>query len=108
MAKKPKVKPTYLTGNKSLNVALHDVMTALQMIEEHGYTEKFRKAAKKNKALMIVPADTVNFVKDFLVANNMHDDPIGKHIVNAQKKKAPPGAEALGAAADSFDCNFGH
>jgi aspartate carbamoyltransferase regulatory subunit len=112
MAKKTKVQPTYLSKTKSLKMGLHDVMRALQVIEDHGHTEKFKRAAKKKKLPMIVPADTVNFVKDFLVKNKMHDDPIGKHIVNAKGPKAAT-ATGQGAAAafaatrgDRFDCRF--
>jgi len=50
-----------------------------------------------------VDATTVNFVKDFLVKYKMHNDPVGKHIVNAREARATEsGVEAAGR----FKCNF--
>ena len=84
-AKKVKVTPTYMTGKKPLKIGLHDVVRALTVIEDHGHMRKFATAAKKQEVVMLVPPNTVNFVKDFLVKHDMHDDPVGKHIVNARK-----------------------
>ena len=63
-------------------------MKFARMIDEHGRAEKFEKASKRKKAFVSVHPDTVNFVKDFIADNKMHDHPIGKHIVKT-KDKAP-------------------
>lgn len=112
-AKKAKVTPTHMTGKKPLKIGLHDVIRALKVIEDHGHMSKFATAAKKQKAVMLVPPGTVNFVKDFLVKHNMHDDPVGKHIVNAREApraslRMRAGAAAAGAAKqkDPHECDF--
>jgi hypothetical protein len=109
-AKKAKVTPTYMKGKKPLKIGLHDVIKALKVIEDHGHMSKFRTAAKKNKAVMLVDPQTVNFVKDFMVKNDMHKHPVGKHIVNA-RTTAVRGAKAASAVAataakDPFECDF--
>ena len=55
----------------------------MKVIEENDHLDKFIKAAKRNKASVSVDGKTVNFVKDFMVKYEMHDHPVGKHIVNA-------------------------
>jgi 4-hydroxyphenylpyruvate dioxygenase-like putative hemolysin len=109
-AKKAKVTPTYMKGKKPLKIGLHDVIKALKVIEDHGHMSKFRTAAKKNKAVMLVNPQTVNFVKDFMVKHDMHKHPVGKHIVNA-RTAATRGAKtasavAATAAKDPFECDF--
>jgi hypothetical protein len=109
-AKKAKVTPTFMKGKKPLKIGLHDVIKALKAIEDHGHMDKFRRAAKKNKAVMLVDPQTVNFVKDFMAKNDMHEDPVGKIIVNA-RKTAARGATAAAAVAgtaakDPFECDF--
>jgi len=112
-AKKAKVTPTYMKGKKPLKIGLHDVIRALKVIDDHGHMSKFTTAAKKKEAVMLVDPKTVNFVKDFIVKNDMHEHPVGKHIVNA--RSAPAGAElgmrATGpvpraAAKNPYECNF--
>jgi hypothetical protein len=94
---KAKVKPTYLKAGSSYKMELHNVVRALKAIEEEGHLDRFVRAAKRKKTSVSVDAKTVNFVKDFMVKNNMHDHPVGKHIVNAKM-----------AAADRFrPCDFG-
>jgi hypothetical protein len=83
-AKAEKVTPTYLKSGTSFKIGVHDVIRALKVIEERGLLDKFAAAAKRHATSLSVDARTVNFVKDFMVKNNMHDDPIGKHIVNAK------------------------
>src|SRR5947209_6550313 len=98
IARKPKtdkVVPTYLSKGASFAIGLHDVVRALKVIEKHKHLDKFVRAAKRQKAVMSANADTVNFVKDFMVKNQMHNDPVGKHIVNA--KAAPRVAAKAGA-----------
>jgi hypothetical protein len=98
------VTPTYLPEGKSYTMGLHDIVRALKAIEKHGHMAKFVRAAKDQEAAGTFDAKTVNFVKDFMVKYKMHNDPIGKHIVNAQQ--AEPGA--LMAATGPFNCHFGH
>jgi hypothetical protein len=106
MAKQTKVKPTYLKGKKPITIGLHDVMRVMMMINDHGHTDKFQKAAKKKKAFMSVDPGTVNFVKDFVAQNKMHDHPIGKHIVKTQDKGAAPLAKAMAAAPKLQHCPY--
>jgi hypothetical protein len=117
-ASAPPVTPTYLKDGQKYTMGLHDVVRALKVIDKHGHMAKFVKAAKAQKAAGTFDAKTVNFVKDFMVKNKMHKDPIGKHIVNArQAAAAAPMAAAQAwqtegaaptAAAQTgrFNCNF--
>jgi hypothetical protein len=90
------VTPTY--AEKPLKIPLHAVITFLKMIEEHKQTEKLAEAAKSKNAFVTVDPETVNFVKDYLVENNLHEHPIAQHVVNAR---------GLRAQGDRFDCDFG-
>jgi len=67
----------------SYKMKLHDVIKAMKVIEEHEHLEKFVRASKRKDTTVHVDADTVNFVKNFMVKNKMHAHPIGRHIVNA-------------------------
>jgi hypothetical protein len=64
-------------------MTLHDVVRALKVIEENGDLKEFVRASKQIEASVLVDAETVNFVKDFMVENHLHAHPVGKHIVNA-------------------------
>jgi hypothetical protein len=75
--------PTYLNSDQSFRVSLDDIMRALDVVEENGTLDKFLATSKKNKMMVLVDASTVNFVKEFFLINEMHDHPLGKHIVNA-------------------------
>src|SRR4029077_14829140 len=88
----PAVTPTYLPEGQTYTLGLHDVVRALKVIEKHGHMAKFVKAAKGRQATGTFDAKTVNFVKDFMVKQNMHTDPVGKHVVNAQQGEATRGA----------------
>lgn len=99
----PPVTPTYLPDGKSYTMGMHDVVRALKVIEKHGHMPKFVKAAKAQQAAGTFDAKTVNFVKDFIVKHEMHNDPIGKHIVNARQAGAAPMASAR---TGRFNCNF--
>ena len=79
-------------------------MRILKMIATRGHRARdFERAAKKKGVLMIAPADTVNFVKDFLVNKKLDNNPIGKHIVNARVKGEDEegGPERIGFDGDS-------
>ena len=107
-----KVTPTYLRPGTSFRIGLHDVVRALKVIEKHKQLNKFVRAAKQEKALVSVDAKAVNFVKDFMVKHKMHNDPVGKHIVNARVETGVGATAARGvramAARDRFrPCNFG-
>jgi hypothetical protein len=97
-AKTNKVMPRYLKRGTSYKMGLHDVIRALKVIEENDHLDKFVRASKRINTSVLVDAKTVNFVKDFMVENKMHDHPVGKHIVNAM----------VGPSDDPFKrCNFG-
>jgi hypothetical protein len=105
---KPKVIPTRLKPGTPYRLGLHDVVRAIKVIEKHGRLAAFVRAAKRNRASARIDAKSVNFVKDFFVEHGMHDDPVGRHIVNA---RIEPGAETLvsarATAGDPFrQCNF--
>lgn len=111
MAKKAKAKvePTYMKGKKPMKIGLHDVIRALKLIDDRGHMAKFTKAAKKQKAMLLVDPATVNFVKDFIVENDMHRNRVGKIIVNPRVAPMAAGARALAATAaakDPFECDF--
>ena len=94
--KTKKIIPHYLKRGASYKLGLHDVVRALKAIDERKHLDKFVRASKQNKTSVSVDAKTVNFVKDFMVKNNMHDHPVGKHIINAMGE-------------DPFKpCNFGN
>lgn len=99
------VTPTYLEDGQTYTLGLHDIVRALKVIEKHGHMAKFVKAAKQEQVAGTFDARTVNFVKDFMVKQKMHNDPVGKHIVNAQEAGVARGATRGGG--DRFDCNFG-
>ena len=86
-------------------MGLHDVVRVLKAIDKHGHMAKFVRAAKEQKAAGTFDAKAVNFVKDFMVKNKMHNDPIGKHIVNAAQA-GPRTAMARGRSG-RFNCDFG-
>ena len=89
MAKKAKAakqaapKPTYLTGKKPVDIPVHRVADVLKMIHQHGHSAKFKKHAKAAGHAMSLHPDTVNFVKDFVADNAMHNDPVGKQVMNS-------------------------
>lgn len=99
------VAPTYMTGKRPLRIGLHDVIRALQVIEEHGQLDRFAAAAKRAKAKVSIASETVNFVKDFMVRKQMHEHPIGRHIVNA-RAAGPEAAPRRGTPKDPFECSF--
>ena|SRR6202521_1106600 len=98
MTKSKKVRPRYLRPGTSYTIGLHDIVRALKVIDENNHMDMFIRASKRNKASVSVNAETVNFVKDFMVKNNMHDHPVGQHIVNAM---VAPGEDPF------KPCNFG-
>jgi hypothetical protein len=93
-----RIAPTYLPEGQTYTMRLHDVVRVIKVIEKHGHLAKFIRGAKKQKTAGTFDANTVNFVKDFMVKQKMHTDPIGKHIVNA--------AAAATARTGRFNCNF--
>ena len=114
MAKRAKVEPTYLRDGASMTIGLHDIVKAVQFIENHGLSAKFMRAAKKKKAFATIESAAVNFVKDFFVANALHEEPIGRHIVkprddrrDLEMVRGAPRRMETAAARDRFDCDFG-
>jgi hypothetical protein len=83
MPKQAKPKPTYLKGTKHVPIPVHRVVDVLKMIDDHGHTKKFRRLAKAKGVVMGMHPKTVNFVKDFVAKNEMHEHPVGKQVVNS-------------------------
>jgi hypothetical protein len=79
----PKPTPTYLKGKKSVNISAHRVAEVFAMIHEHGHTTKFKRQAKAAGISMSLAPKTVNFVKDFVANNDMHQHAVGKQVVNS-------------------------
>ena len=69
--------PSRMKGTKPIKIHVHSVMEILDAIHELGHTEQFRQAAKEQGAYLSVHPQTVNFVKDYLAANDLHT----KHAV---------------------------
>jgi hypothetical protein len=82
-AKQTKPTPTYLKGQKSVDIPAHRVADVLAMIHEHGHTQKFKRQAKAAGISMSLDPKTVNFVKDFVANNALHTNTVGKQVVNS-------------------------
>ena len=83
MTKRAKGKPTYLKGNDSVRIPVHRVIDVLKMLDEHGHLENFREQAENNKLVMTLPAETINFAKDFVADNSLHEHAVGKQVINS-------------------------
>jgi hypothetical protein len=111
--RKVQITPNYLESG-SVRIGLHDVIKALQMIEMHGHLGKLAGGARRRQLYMVAPAETVNFVKDFIVKYDMYNRPIGKHIVNGNGRplrgKISQEGRTMTAASrpakDPHQCNF--
>jgi len=90
------VAPTYLRKGQTYTIGLHELAQALKVIDKHGHTAKFVREAKTLRAGGAFDAKTVNFIKDFMVKQNMHTDPIGKHIVFNHELTLPGEAAVRG------------
>jgi hypothetical protein len=99
------IKPIYLQSG-SIEIGLHDVIKALKMIEKHGH---LRKLSRDLELRLSVPAETVNFIKDFIVQYDMYDNPIGKHIVggNGRPEPSPRAAASRAGSGGPYECDFG-
>jgi hypothetical protein len=84
MAKQPKSQPMYLKGTKPVHIPVHRVVDVLKMIDEHGHSKKFSEQAKEKDLVMGLHPDTVNFVKDFVADNDLHEHPVGKQVINSK------------------------
>jgi hypothetical protein len=62
-----------MKGRRPIKVALHSVIDVLRTIDKLGHSEKFRQAAEKTGAFVTIHPNAVNFVKDYLVDNNLHE-----------------------------------
>ncbi len=104
-----KVEPTLMSGDKPLRISLHDVIKALQEVEDEGHMAAFVRASKKAAAMMLVEPATVNFVKSFMAAKKMQHRDVARHIINP---KSPDVAVAKGMMAapapakDPFECDL--
>jgi hypothetical protein len=110
-----KVAPVYLKQGASIRMGLHDVIKIVKMIDNRGGLAKFTGKLKRGSAEVVVPADTVNRVKDFVADNGMHNTSLGKHVVGGRgtrPKGATGGVTMAGMAPSANDsdpngCNFG-
>jgi hypothetical protein len=110
-----KVTPNRLAKGASIRMSLHDVIKVVKMIEKNDHLNKFTSKLRREQALVSVPADTVNLVKDFVAENGMHKSSMGKHIVFGRRQVAATTnvnviAKATTFAADDGDpgqCHFG-
>jgi hypothetical protein len=75
------VTPVYLESPATIRIGLHDVIRALKMIETQGQLNKLVSASKRQRLQVTLPAETVNFVKDFVVKHGLHTNQVGRHIV---------------------------
>ena len=66
-----------------MHIPVHRVMDVLKMIDERGHSDRFRRQAKAAGVVMALHPKTVNFVKDFVANNDMHDHAIGKQVNNS-------------------------
>jgi len=64
--------PNYMRGRGSIKVPVHSVMDVLKEIDGLGHSDKFRQAAANNGAFVTLHPQTVNFIKDYLANNNLH------------------------------------
>ena len=79
-------------GGKHLQVPVHSVVHFVKMLHDEGHADKFVEAAKKSKAFMTMHPDSVNFVRDFLRQNALHQAMVAKVVDPC------PG--------DPFECHF--
>ena len=76
--------PSYMRGRRPVKIPLHSVMEVLQHLGELGHSEQFKKAAQDKGAFVTIHSATVNFVKDYLADNNLHQQSqIARDIVGA-------------------------
>ena len=76
--------PSYLRGRKPIKMSLHSVMDILKSIDDLGHSDNFRQAAKDKAAFVTVHPAAVNFVKDYLANNNLHQQSdVAKSVVGA-------------------------
>jgi hypothetical protein len=76
--------PSYMKGRKPLKVPLHSVMDILKSIDDLGHSDKFRQAAKDKGTFVTIHPAAVNFVKDYLATNNLHErNDVARNVVGA-------------------------
>lgn len=64
--------PNYMKGRSNVKIPLHSVMDVIKMIHDLGHGNQFRQAAVNQGAFVTLHPQTVNFVKDYLANNNLH------------------------------------
>ncbi|MFT4277749.1 MAG: hypothetical protein QM576_15470 [Rhodopseudomonas sp.] len=109
-ANKP-VTPVYLNPPATIRIGLHDVIRALKMIETQGHLNKLVSGSKRQRLQVTLPAETVNFVKDFVVKHRMHTHRVGRHIVGGLGTASARDTDRLlariDAGSDPNQCEFG-
>ena len=65
-------------------------MDVLQGIHELGHTADFRNAALQRKAFVTVHPETVNFIKDYLHDNKLHEQhALAQNVVDSSPQPDP-------------------
>ena len=84
-------KPNYLKGKKSIKLQLHSVLDILHEIRDQGHATQFKAAAEKAGIVLSAEPKTVNFVKDYLADNGLHEtSELAAEVVGG----CPPGTPA--------------
>jgi len=105
--------PSYMKGRKPIKIPLHSVMDVVRMINDLGHSDQFREAAEKKGAFVTVHRETVNFVKDYLVDNDLHvskdvaDEPLAA-ASRDDSSRAPRSLakRIVGDGPDPYHCPF--
>jgi hypothetical protein len=90
--KAKKAKKAKVSEKKPLRVPMHSVVHFVKMLHDERHGAKFAKAARASKAVMTMHPSTVNFVKNYVADNKLHQ-PMAAKVVDPC-----PG--------DPFECHF--
>ncbi len=84
-------KPNYLKGKKSIKLQLHSVLDILHEIRDQGHATQFKAAAEKAGIVLSAEPKTVNFVKDYLADNGLHEtSDLAADVVGSCPPGTPP------------------
>jgi hypothetical protein len=75
--------PNYMKGRKGIKVPVHSVMDVIKTLQDLGHGDKFRQAAADQGAYVTLHPQTVNFVKNYMADNNLHEqNAVASDVVN--------------------------
>ena len=84
-------KPHYMKGKRSIKLHLHSVFDVLHDIHEQGHAPQFKAAAEKAGIVLSAEPKTVNFVKDYLADNGLHEtSEVAANVVGGCLPERPP------------------